>query len=174
MPDEFLIFAQTFNLYTTFLFVSFVSAYLFAFFFFCIQQCSHLCGRKGRQIRRLFCHHVSGKKVARFNCPVKYKPQRKRKCNQRRCGPVSCLEIQKRLRVSADGEYQLLIGGRNMTIYCHDMLTTQPREYLTLPAGETQNYAEIYNKRLINLYFLHTFLASSLALPYFFVKNRIF
>jgi hypothetical protein len=36
-----------------------------------------------------------------------------------------------------------------MTIYCHGMLTAQPREYLTLPAGDSENYAEIYDKRLV-------------------------
>lgn len=112
------------------------------------RKCSHQCGRKGRQIRRLFCHDRKGKKVARSNCPVTLKPQRKRKCNQRRCRPLTCLEAKK--RNSKDGEYTLLIGGRNMSIYCHNMMTNEPKEYLTLPAGDRENYAEIYNKRLLN------------------------
>lgn len=123
-------------------------------FYLSPQQCSHLCGHTGRQIRRLYCQDVTGRKVARFHCPLKYKPQRKRKCNQRRCGSVNCLEIQKRLKVSTDGEYWLLIGGRNMSIYCHGMLSAQPREYLTLPAGGGENYAEIYDKRFINFIML--------------------
>lgn len=94
-----------------------------------------------------------GKKVARFHCPVEYKPQRKRKCNQKKCGPVTCLEIQKRLKATTDGEYPLFIGGRNMTIYCHGMSSVEPREYLTLPAGDSENYAEIYDKRLVNYSF---------------------
>lgn len=53
-----------------------------------------------------------------------------------------------------DGEYPLLIGGRNMTIYCHGMSSAEPREYLTLPAGDSENYAEIYDKRLTNYYFI--------------------
>ncbi|XP_032671699.1 A disintegrin and metalloproteinase with thrombospondin motifs 9 isoform X2 [Odontomachus brunneus] len=114
------------------------------------KKCSHPCGRKGRQNRRLYCHDRTGKKVARYYCPMEFKPQRKRKCNQRRCGPTSCLEIQKRHRTTTDGEYSLLIGGKNMTIYCHGMSSAEPREYLTLPAGQSENYAEIYNKRLRN------------------------
>ncbi|KAG5308607.1 ATS20 metalloproteinase, partial [Pseudoatta argentina] len=115
------------------------------------RKCSHPCGRKGRQIRRLYCHDaIIDKKVARFHCPAEYKPLRKRKCNQRKCGPVTCLEIQKRLKATTDGEYPLLIGGRNMTIYCHGMSSAEPREYLTLPAGDSENYAEIYDKRLRN------------------------
>ncbi|XP_024868188.1 A disintegrin and metalloproteinase with thrombospondin motifs 9 isoform X1 [Temnothorax curvispinosus] len=114
------------------------------------KKCSQSCGRKGRQIRRLYCHNAAGNTVARIHCPAEYKPQRKRKCNQRKCGPVTCLEIQKRLKVTTDGEYPLLIGGRNMTIYCHGMSSAEPREYLTLPAGDSENFAEIYDKRLRN------------------------
>ncbi|XP_067203568.1 A disintegrin and metalloproteinase with thrombospondin motifs 9 isoform X2 [Linepithema humile] len=114
------------------------------------RKCTHPCGRKGRQIRKLYCHDAVGIKVARSHCSTEYKPQRKRKCNQRRCGPVSCLEIRRRLKTSTDGEYRLLIGGRNMTIYCHGMSSIEPREYLTLPAGDNENYAEIYDKRLKN------------------------
>lgn len=126
----------------------------FSYFPFSFQQCSHPCGRKGRQIRRLYCHNAAGKKVARIHCPPEYKPQRKRKCNQRKCGPVTCLEIQKRLKITTDGEYLLLIGGRNMTIYCHGMSSAEPREYLTLPAGDSENYAEIYDKRLTQIIIL--------------------
>ncbi|XP_033214669.1 A disintegrin and metalloproteinase with thrombospondin motifs 9 isoform X2 [Belonocnema kinseyi] len=114
------------------------------------KKCSHACGRKGRQVRRLFCHNKTGKKVPRYNCPAELKPQRKRKCNQRRCGPSSCLEIQRRLKSTRDGEYTLVIGGRNMSIYCHGMGSREPKEYLTLPAGEKENFAEIYDKRLHN------------------------
>lgn len=114
------------------------------------KKCSHQCGRKGRQVRRLFCHNKDGKKVPRYNCPIKLKPPRKRKCNQRRCGPTSCMEMQKRFRSTRDGEYNLIIGGRNMSIYCYDMAGREPKEYLTLPAGDRENFAEIYGKRLRN------------------------
>lgn len=46
-----------------------------------------------------------------------------------------------------DGEYTLLIGGKSMKIFCLDATTDAPREYLTLPAGDRKNYAEIYDKR---------------------------
>ena len=52
------------------------------------------------------------------------------------------------LRLTLDGEYALLVGGVNVSIYCLGMNTTEPREYLSLPAGEEGNYAEIYSKRL--------------------------
>lgn len=101
-------------------------------------------------MRRLFCHNKDGKKVPRYNCPAKLKPPRKRKCNQRRCGPATCMEMQKRFKSTRDGEYNLIIGGRNMSIYCYDMASREPKEYLTLPAGDKENYAEIYGKRSEN------------------------
>lgn len=114
------------------------------------KKCNHICGRKGRQSRRLFCQARDGKRVAHFHCPEEHRPKRKRKCNQRQCDPISCVELQKRLKTTKDGEYRLLIGGRQMTVYCHGMNTAEPREYLTLPAGDQENYAEIYDKRLMN------------------------
>ncbi|XP_076683108.1 A disintegrin and metalloproteinase with thrombospondin motifs 15 isoform X2 [Andrena cerasifolii] len=114
------------------------------------KKCSHTCGQKGRQTRRLFCHDRSGKKAARVNCPIEFKPQRKRKCNQRKCYPMSCLEAKKYFKTTKDSEYMLVVGGRRMSIYCHGMSSSEPKEYLTLPAGSRENYAEIYDKRLIN------------------------
>jgi hypothetical protein len=49
--------------------------------------------------------------------------------------------------VTGDGEQILTVGGTNVTIFCHGMGTDSPAEYLTLPRGERENYAEIYNKR---------------------------
>jgi len=61
-----------------------------------VLQCSHACGRKGRQQRHLYCYHRSGKKVTRNNCVRAPRPLRKRKCNQYRCklwfvGWVQCI-----------------------------------------------------------------------------------
>ncbi|XP_015439525.1 PREDICTED: A disintegrin and metalloproteinase with thrombospondin motifs 9 [Dufourea novaeangliae] len=115
------------------------------------RKCSHTCGQKGRQTRRLFCRErTSRKKVNHRYCPLQFKPKRKRKCNQRKCYPISCLDAKDYYRTNIDSEYSLLVGGRNMSIYCHDMSTSQPKEYLTLPAGSRENYAEIYDKRLID------------------------
>ena len=62
----------------------------------------------------------------------------------------------------SDGEYPVLLGGRNISVYCHDMATNWPRyytrtrlfllvypdspfhrEFLTLPKGEHENYSEV-------------------------------
>jgi len=45
-----------------------------------------------------------------------------------------------------DGEYRLNILGANASIYCHGMNTDEPKEYITLVAGDTENFAEIYDK----------------------------
>ena len=39
-----------------------------------------------------------------------------------------------------DGEWPLLVAGRNISIFCHGMQTGRPREFLTLQAGEQENY----------------------------------
>lgn len=80
-------------------------------------------------------------------CPPKFRPQRKRKCNQKRCGPMSCAEAKKKYKSNEDKEYSLLIGGKFMSIYCHNMVGDHPLEYLTLPTGDRENFAEIYDQR---------------------------
>jgi hypothetical protein len=47
----------------------------------------------------------------------------------------------------SDGEYDIYIRGILIKIYCHDMESGRPIEYLTLKAGYLENYSEIYNKR---------------------------
>ena len=48
----------------------------------------------------------------------------------------------------SDGEYCLSIAAGSHTagarIYCHDMSSCSPREYLTLPAGPDNNYSETH------------------------------
>jgi hypothetical protein len=52
--------------------------------------------------------------------------------------------------VHSDGDYNLLVQNKTVPIYCKNMNTTQPSEYLTLKAGESQNFAEIYDKKLVD------------------------
>ena len=42
----------------------------------------------------------------------------------------------------------MMLGGKNVSIYCHQMNTTWPKEFLTLPIGEAENYREMYGMRL--------------------------
>jgi GON domain len=52
-------------------------------------------------------------------------------------------------QADTDGEYDIVMGGKNISIYCHKMGSSLPREYLSLPSGETENYSEIYGQRLV-------------------------
>ena len=61
--------------------------------------------------------------------------------------PISCYDIHKRGNVKNDGEYDIYVRGKMIKIYCHDMQSGRPLEYLTLKTGYLENYSEIYNKR---------------------------
>lgn len=64
--------------------------------------------------------------------------------HKQRCTPnppyCSCRDLRRR-NIRWNGEYGMNVGGRNISIYCHDMHTDSPKEYLTLKAGDTENYA---------------------------------
>nr|CAD7449731.1 unnamed protein product [Timema bartmani] len=116
-------------------------------------KCSQLHG-KCKQKRDVFCHHRNGHKVNKKHCPKDLKPKHRRKCPQKKCesasagGFSSCLEIQQKLNTKENREYIFNIRGRNVSIYCYDMDSNMPKEYLTVPTGQNRNYAEIYNRRL--------------------------
>nr|CAD7201811.1 unnamed protein product [Timema douglasi] len=110
------------------------------------QPCSQLHG-KCKQKRDVFCHHRNGHKVNKKHCPKDLKPRHRRKCPQKKCGFSSCLEIQQKLNTRENREYIFNIRGRNVSIYCYNMDSNLPKEYLTLPTGQNRNYAEIYNRR---------------------------
>ncbi|XP_069692936.1 A disintegrin and metalloproteinase with thrombospondin motifs 9 isoform X2 [Periplaneta americana] len=112
------------------------------------SECSHDCGKKGRQERHLFCYHREGKKVTRNNCSPALRPHRKRKCNQIRCRFSTCLDIQQKLHAKEDKEYTLQVMGFNVSIYCRGMASDSPQEYISLPAGAEENFSEIYDRRL--------------------------
>ncbi|XP_050424208.1 A disintegrin and metalloproteinase with thrombospondin motifs 9-like isoform X2 [Adelges cooleyi] len=113
------------------------------------RECSHTCGKKGRQTRRVYCvDKASSKKARRKYCDWSVRPPRKRKCNQRRCaGFATCADVLHKLPASVDKEYILTVLGRNVSIYCYSMDSGKPTEYLTLPK-DNENYSEIYEKRL--------------------------
>jgi len=116
-------------------------------------QCSwKSCGKKGKQKRSIYCEDKDGTRVRKKFCkkelPKSSKPKKKRRCAKKLCGYHSCLDIQQRENTSIDGEYHMMLAGRNVSIYCHQMNTTWPKEFLTLPTGEAENYSEVYGMRL--------------------------
>ncbi|KAK7086798.1 hypothetical protein SK128_005476 [Halocaridina rubra] len=110
------------------------------------KKCQGVCGERGRQRRSVNCINTNRQRVRRSYCPKDLRPRRKQKCINDPCGYTSCEQARQAHQLYVDGEYSLLVGGRNMSIFCYGMNTTEPMEYLTLPAGEEGNFAEFYNK----------------------------
>ena len=58
----------------------------------------------------------------------------------------SCLDVQTYNNTRIDGEYPLQIGhpicNQTVQIYCADMNSSQPLEYLTLKAGSGNNFSK--------------------------------
>ncbi|KAF0040633.1 hypothetical protein F2P81_006531 [Scophthalmus maximus] len=63
---------------------------------------------------------------------------------------ASCREAQMRQGVRIDGEYYLKVRSRILQIYCAEMQTDFPKEYVTLRSGQTDNFSEVYGHRLLN------------------------
>jgi thrombospondin motif-containing protein 9 len=62
----------------------------------------------------------------------------------------SCKEAIQEELGNKDGEYLMRLNpkcNRPVKVYCHDMHTSQPKEYLTLTQG-LDNHARIYDRRL--------------------------
>ncbi|XP_037068676.1 A disintegrin and metalloproteinase with thrombospondin motifs 20-like [Pollicipes pollicipes] len=116
------------------------------------SKCTKPCGRHGYRYRKVRCVNGSGRRVSRRQCAKRRRPARRRRCNRRPCGPASCAQVRENSSQPTDGEYRLVVAGHNASIYCHGMNTSQPREYITLPArrrGRYSNFAEIDPKRLM-------------------------
>uniref|UniRef100_A0A4D5S4Z2 Putative thrombospondin-like protein n=1 Tax=Ixodes scapularis TaxID=6945 RepID=A0A4D5S4Z2_IXOSC len=104
-----------------------------------------------KQKRQRTDHDNTGKRVNNSHCSaaLKHRIKRKRRCMLRPCSAVSCEEVQRRGGVHTDGEQQLNIRGRQVKVYCARMNTSSPKEYISLDSGESNNYSEVYGKRLI-------------------------
>ncbi|KAF7271026.1 hypothetical protein GWI33_016056 [Rhynchophorus ferrugineus] len=115
------------------------------------KKCSHACGKRGRQVRVLYCISVHTKqKVPKHFCPKKLKPPRKRKCNQFKCLYGSCKEIKQRTGTKENKDYVISLRGQTVKIYCYRMDTPEPQEFISLDPDK-ENYAELYAKRLMDL-----------------------
>ena len=62
----------------------------------------------------------------------------------------SCLDIKEKLNMNQDGEYDVQVGHTQVSIYCHNMTSPRPREFLTLHNQNLMDsYSEIFPRRLI-------------------------
>lgn len=56
---------------------------------------------------------------------------------------ASCAEVKLGAPTTVDGEYQITVFGQTLDVYCADMATATPTEYLTLPrTGGAYNFSQ--------------------------------
>ncbi|KAI8490377.1 hypothetical protein Bbelb_316450 [Branchiostoma belcheri] len=71
-----------------------------------------------------------------------------------RSGPraASCSEMKSLNPAAGDGEYTLypfpMDNDVSLRVYCHDMASGNPKEFLSLPAGRDENYAIVSPDKL--------------------------
>ncbi|XP_047238951.1 A disintegrin and metalloproteinase with thrombospondin motifs 20-like [Girardinichthys multiradiatus] len=111
-------------------------------------KCSQTCG-SGVMERLVEC--VTSKGQLSKHCRPSERPESQAACQERQCQVfTSCQEVQLNQSVRMDGEYYLKVKFRTLQIYCAEMQTDFPKEYVTLRSGQTDNYSEVYGHRLIN------------------------
>ena len=65
-------------------------------------------------------------------------------------GVRNCREVQERLGPGQDGERLVVVDGKEISVYCHGMDTSNPREFISLTKTEMMdNYSEIFSRRLL-------------------------
>uniref|UniRef100_A0A8D3C798 ADAM metallopeptidase with thrombospondin type 1 motif 20 n=1 Tax=Scophthalmus maximus TaxID=52904 RepID=A0A8D3C798_SCOMX len=112
------------------------------------SKCSQTCGA-GVMERRVEC--VTSKGQPSKHCRPSERPESQAACQERECQLfASCREAQMRQGVRIDGEYYLKVRSRILQIYCAEMQTDFPKEYVTLRSGQTDNFSEVYGHRLLN------------------------
>ncbi|XP_074610402.1 A disintegrin and metalloproteinase with thrombospondin motifs 20-like isoform X2 [Acropora palmata] len=114
-------------------------------------HCSVSCGR-GIVRRAVQCLARNGTFMDDIHCttPSSTKPDTSRVCQMEPCPPTTCKEVQAISGLQSDGEHTLLVQGKELQVYCYQMMSNKPTEYITLKAGPMENFAEIYPKRLRN------------------------
>ncbi|GIY24194.1 a disintegrin and metalloproteinase with thrombospondin motifs 9 [Caerostris extrusa] len=113
------------------------------------QSCKGSC-HNAKQKRKLQCFDFEGMRVPNRKCNPSLKPKKKRRCfTSPECPPKSCLEIHNSQGKTADGNYQIVIKGKLVIVYCHAMNTAYPQEYINL---RDRNYAVIHSTNLGSQY----------------------
>ncbi|XP_056454312.1 A disintegrin and metalloproteinase with thrombospondin motifs 20 [Gadus chalcogrammus] len=110
-------------------------------------KCSQTCGA-GVMERQVECLTAKGQPSK--HCAAD-RPESRAACRETECQQfTSCREVQVRQGVRMDGEFYLRVGPRILQIYCAEMQSDFPKEYVTLRSGQTDNYSEVYGHRLLN------------------------
>ncbi|XP_076845270.1 A disintegrin and metalloproteinase with thrombospondin motifs 9 [Brachyhypopomus gauderio] len=110
--------------------------------------CSVSCGQ-GWMERSVQCVRAEGDLGDK--CPPTSRPEGRKTCSNPSCDLVSnCREVQLQSGVVSDGEQVLSVQGKALRIYCSQMNTDSPVEYITLPTGEQENFSEVFGLRLMD------------------------
>ncbi|XP_058622757.1 A disintegrin and metalloproteinase with thrombospondin motifs 20 isoform X2 [Onychostoma macrolepis] len=112
------------------------------------SQCSHTCGA-GVMHRTVQC--LSAQNLPSQSCPLSSRPETHATCRLTECAlHTSCREVQVKGGVQEDGEHYIKVRSKILQIYCAEMQSGFPKEYVTLRSGQTDNYSEVYGYRLQN------------------------
>ncbi|XP_030629632.1 A disintegrin and metalloproteinase with thrombospondin motifs 20 [Chanos chanos] len=112
------------------------------------SKCSQTCGA-GVMERSVLC--FTSKQLPSKDCPSSERPESRAACSQTECQIFStCREVQMKEGIRKDGEHYLKVKSKIIQIYCAEMQTNFPKEYVTLRSGQTDNYSEVYGYRLQN------------------------
>ncbi|KAI1882299.1 hypothetical protein AGOR_G00249250 [Albula goreensis] len=85
------------------------------------------------------------------SCHPAERPESQAACTERECESMTtCRDVQLKQGSRKDGEYYLRVQSRILQVYCAEMESEFPKEYVTLRSGETDNFSEVYGFRLHN------------------------
>ncbi|KRF83490.1 uncharacterized protein Dvir_GJ24366, isoform D [Drosophila virilis] len=120
------------------------------------------CDCTGYERRRIYYYDSQGRQVAGRPKVEKHKCTPPPSCRRRSVsskgvtnsvqvwGPQTCADLQHMYRVYKDGEYTLQVHSRQVRIYCHQMNSRTPREYITVEPQENYSIYYEYKTRLID------------------------
>ncbi|XP_006642969.1 A disintegrin and metalloproteinase with thrombospondin motifs 20 [Lepisosteus oculatus] len=112
------------------------------------SKCSMTCGA-GVMERRVECLTTKG--LPSESCDQNQKPESRATCQERECELfTSCKDVQLKEGSRKEGEYFLRFKNKILQVYCADMQSSDPKEYVTLRSGQTDNFSEVYGYRLQN------------------------
>ncbi|KAF4093598.1 hypothetical protein AMELA_G00003770 [Ameiurus melas] len=110
--------------------------------------CSVSCS-DGWMERMVQCYSEEGELSE--ECDSSSKPETRRSCTNPDCIlPLSCRDVQMQNGVVSDGEQLLSVQGKARNIYCSEMHTESPKEYISLTTGEGENFSEVFAYRLMD------------------------
>ncbi|KAJ8377408.1 hypothetical protein AAFF_G00260680 [Aldrovandia affinis] len=110
------------------------------------SQCSQTCGA-GVMERRVEC--LTPTNLPSETCRPIERPESRAACTERECESMAtCRDAQLKQGSREDGEYHLRVQSRILQVYCAEMQSGFPKEYVTLRSGQTDNFSEVYGYRL--------------------------